>query len=891
MQLNSGARLGPYRIDAAIGAGGMGEVYRATDTRLDRSVAIKILAAGFGSDPMLHARFEREAKAISSLSHSNICALYDIGEAAGADGAALQYLVMEYLEGESLEARIQKGPLPVEQVLRIGTEIADALDKAHRRGIVHRDLKPGNVMLTKSGAKLLDFGLARTTGNALDQNDDGATAHKPLTQEGTLVGTFQYMAPEQLEGHNADARSDLFALGAILYEMLTGQRAFEGKSRASIIAAILSSEVKPISEIRPLVPPALDRLIRVCLAKDPDERWQTAHDVMLQLRWVEEGGSKAGVAAPVARRRATRESLAWTVAGLVTLIAIAWAIAFFRRAPETPRAVHLSVETPDKTSLFPFDERGIALSPDGSRLAFVAAGEDGRRLLYLRALSSDTPQPLAGTEDASFPFWSPDGQFIGFFAGGKLKKVVSGGGPPQIICDAASGRGGTWNEEGTIVFEPTITSSLYRVSAGGGTPVAATVLRSGETRHRWPSFLPDGKHFLFNNSLSDVYVGTLGTTGISKLIEDGSNAEFVLPDGVVFSRGSTLMTQKLDLRHWKLVGDAVPLPVGPVSYWAPKRLSIFSTSRNGTLAFLPAVSPVSRMVWIDRNGHESGTVGDMAVYQDAALSPDGARIAAIKGSPFDGDIWLIDVAEGRWSRSTFTPGSYGDLTWSRDSSKLAYMFTVAGIGQVFVKTLARDDAPAQLTHVTNFTVPFSFSPDGLSLLIGTQQPATSWDLFSVALDGKSAMQPVVLTPYAESRARFSPDGKWFAYDSNESGRTEVYVRRYPPTVDQWQISSSGGASAAWSADGRELYFIGSGSLMTVAIGGGERLNPGTPRPLFPVSSMLLASTMSTSGPLGALICGVVPDGSRFLFRSVRDERAASLQVVLNWKSLLTEPQK
>ena len=879
MQLSAGTRLGPYEIVAPIGAGGMGEVYRATDTRLDRSVAVKILSSEFASDPSLHARFEREAKAISSLSHSHICALYDVGEMTGNGGAALHYIVMEYLEGESLADRLVKGPLPADQVLRIGTEIADALDKAHRHGIIHRDLKPGNVMLTRSGAKLLDFGLAQMAAGRAEGVENAATAHRPLTEEGTLVGTFQYMSPEQLEGRPADARSDIFAFGALLYEMATGRRAFEGKSRASLIAAILDSEPPPISEVRPMAPPALDRVIRACLAKDPDDRWQTAHDVMLQLRWISEGGSKAGVAAPVAKRRVVRERLAWSVAALAVAVAVAFAAGFVHRAPKPAPLMQFSIETPEKVSLLPFDERGIALSPDGLRLAFVASSSDGRRLIYLGPLSANASQPLAGTEDASYPFWSPDGNFIAFFAGGKLKKINSGGGPLQILCDAPSGRGGTWNAEGTIVFAPSITSALYRVPAGGGKPVQATALSGGVTRHRWPAFLPDGQHLLVTGD-SALYVTSLGSPEIKLLIDDASNAAFAPPDHLMFSRGEVLMEQKFDPTTLAIRGEATPLSFGAVSNWEPKRLSIFSLSRNGTLAFLPAVAETSRIVWMDRNGREAGFVGEAGRYEDAALSPDGKKIAVVKGSRTEGDIWLVDAVDGRWSRFTFHPGLYGALTWNADGSELAFMYAPAGTGQVFIKSLSRDAEATQVVQTKEWTAPRSFSPDGRVLLVTRQMTATGFDIYSVSLDGKATLTPLVQTPFGESRALLSPDGKWFAYDSNESSRSEVYVRRYPPTADQWQVSASGGLSPLWSADGREVYFFGSDSIMAAPVVEGGRLNPGTPVRLFPSPSQMFAA--SSGGPIATLISGVTRDGQKFLIRSTAEQRAPSLNIVMNW---------
>lgn len=885
MQLDSGTRLGPYRVDAAIGAGGMGEVYRATDTRLDRNVAIKILSRELAGDPALHARFEREAKVISSLSHSHICALYDVGEAKLTDGAPVQYLVMEYLEGETLEARLANGALPIDQVLRIGIEIADALDKAHRRGIVHRDLKPGNVMLTKSGAKLLDFGLARTSGEYVDTTEDGATAMRPLTREGTLVGTYQYMSPEQLEGRPADARSDLFALGAILYEMLTGRRAFDGKSRAGIIAAILAGDITPISEIKPLVPPALDRVIRVCLAKDPDERWQTAHDIMLQLRWVAEAGSKAGVAAPLAPRPVARESIVWLATLAAILVAVALAVTYFRATPRPEQTIHFTIDLADRAVLYPFDDRGIALSPDGSRLSYVAADADRRRALFVRPLSADAARRIEGTEGASFPFWSPDGRFLAFFAEGKLKKVAADGGPVQIICDAASGRGGTWNAEGTILFEPTITSPLSRVAAGGGKPEIATVLK-GDSRHRWPSFLPDGKHFLAVGD-EDVLIGELGSPEMKKLIIDGSNAEFVPPDRIVFARAATLMTQKINLRKLAMEGDATPLPVGSVAYWSPKRYVVFSTSASGTIAYLPSVAAASRLLWIDRSGRALGTIGDPAVYQDAALSRDASTLAVVKGGPTEGDIWLIDVATQRWSRATFEPGAYGDLTWSEDGTKLAYMHIDKGVGQTFVKTLARDDAPAAITSGASFTAPFSFSPDGRTLILGMQSPSTQWDLYSLDIQAQGEKKPLVVTPYVESRGRFSPDGKWFAYDSNESGRSEIYVRRFPPTADQWQVSTDGGSAPFWSADGRELYYVGTDNLMAVPIGGGDRLNPGTGQALYAVPNHWRAGSLLSGGPVGSVSGGVTPDGSKFLFQSTDSDRLPSINVITNWPGLMT----
>src|SRR5712671_1820015 len=472
MPLSPGVRLGPYEILDAIGAGGMGEVYRAKDTRLDRTVAIKILPAHLSSDPLRKQRFEREAKTISSLNHPNICMLHDVGQQDGID-----YLVMECVEGATLAKRLEKGALPLEQVLKIGAQIADALDKAHRSGVVHRDLKPGNIMLTVTGAKLLDFGLAKpaaplSSGVTLT----AASKQSPVTEQGTILGTFQYMSPEQIEGKELDGRSDIFSLGAVLYEMLTGQRAFQGKSQLSVASAILEKEPAPISTIKPLTPPALDHAIRRCLAKDPEDRWQTARDLLLELKWIDEAGSQAGVPAPLVSHRKMRERLAWAAAALFALIAIAFAIGFVLHTPKPLQPMRLTAEIgADASPVTNFGPAAI-LSPDGSRLAFVAAGPDQKRRIYVRSLDQLQATVLSGTENSRNHFFSPDGQWLGFFADGKLKKISVQGGAAATLCDAPDDRGGSWGEDGAIVFTPSFGAPLSKVSSAGGIPQLLTTL-------------------------------------------------------------------------------------------------------------------------------------------------------------------------------------------------------------------------------------------------------------------------------------------------------------------------------------------------------------------------------------------------------------------------------
>ncbi|MGH9317449.1 MAG: protein kinase domain-containing protein, partial [Thermoanaerobaculia bacterium] len=565
MTISPGSRLGPYEVLSPLGAGGMGEVWKARDTRLGRAVAIKVLPSHMSASPEVRQRFEREAKTISQLSHPHICALHDIGREGETD-----YLVMEYLEGETLTDRLVKGPLPLEQTLRFGVEIADALDKAHRQGIVHRDLKPGNVMLTKSGVKLLDFGLAKAMAPAAPAGSLTALpTQQGLTQEGTILGTFQYMSPEQLEGKEADARSDIFAFGAVLYEMATGRKAFSGSSQASLISAIMTSDPAPISSVQPMSPPALDRVVKTCLAKDPDERWQNAHDLMGELKWIAGLGSQAGVPGPPVARRRSRERLAWGMMTVTLFVALAAAVAAVvrnaHRAAMLERPMRSSIVLPEKSAL-----RAAALSPDGTRVVFVARDSSGKNLLWIRPLDSLAVRPFPGTENPSFPFWSPDSLFVGFFADGKLKKIGASGGAPQTLCDAPINRGGTWNREGVILFTPVPDGPLYRVSASGGLPTPVTRFdpSRGETSHRWPFFLPDGRHFLYHVASfgsggqvekMGIYVGSLDSKEEKFLLRANSSVAYAPPGYLLFLRDRNLLAQPFDAQRIRITGD--PLPV------------------------------------------------------------------------------------------------------------------------------------------------------------------------------------------------------------------------------------------------------------------------------------------------------------------------------------------
>ena len=588
MTLPRGTRLGPYEILAPLGAGGMGEVYKARDTRLERTVAVKVLPQHLSASAEVRQRFEREAKTISQLSHPHICALYDVGREGETE-----YLVMELLEGETLLDRLAKGPLPLEQTLRYGVEIADALDKAHRQGIVHRDLKPANVMLTTSGVKLLDFGLAKAMTPATSHGSLTALPTQAnLTQEGTILGTFQYMAPEQLEGKEADARSDIFAFGALLYEMATGRKAFTGANQASLIGAILHTEPAAISAVHPMTPPAFDRVVKTCLAKDPEDRWQSAADTRRELKWIGES-SVAGVASPGGGRRKSRERLSWgltAVAFLATLAAVMAAMRYADRAAALARPMRSAIFLPDKTAV-----RGLAISPDGRRLVVVARDSSGKNLLWIRPLDSLSVQPLPGTENPSFPFWSPNSRFIGFFADGKLKKIDASGGPAQTLCDAPVNRGGSWNRAGVIIFAPAPDGPLYRVSASGGPPTPLTRFdpARGETSHRWPFFLPDGRHFLYvvasfggRREGMGVYVGSLDSEEETFLVSANSRVAYAPPGYLLFARERTLLAQPFDWDGARIMGD--PLPVAEqIQYFPQNYNTLFSVSENGTLLYQP----------------------------------------------------------------------------------------------------------------------------------------------------------------------------------------------------------------------------------------------------------------------------------------------------------------
>ncbi|HKW24466.1 MAG TPA: protein kinase [Terriglobales bacterium] len=901
MALSPGTKLGPYQIVAPIGAGGMGEVYRARDTRLERTVAIKILPPHLAESPEAKQRFDREARAISSLNHPNICTLYDVGHQEGSD-----FLVMEYLEGETMADRLRRGPLPPERVLRYGIQICEGLETAHRNGVIHRDLKPGNIMLTKGGAKLLDFGLAKpqvaiSTGAVAGSPTPPtptmslpvlASPTSPLTHEGSVVGTFQYIAPELLQGAEADARSDIFAIGCVLYEMLAGKPAFTGKNQASVIASILALDPAPVATLQPLTPPALDLLVANCLAKEPADRIQSAHDLLLQLRMIEATSGQPPNSAG-ATPGATSKSLkiALVSVTLFAIAAIVLTIFFAREAAQPQYSTHSYILPPDKAE-FLFTNAGgtIAISPDGRRLAFTTHLQGQPDMLYVQVLNSPLAQPLSGTENAAFPFWSPDSRYIGFFADGKLKKIDADGGPPQTLCDAPIGRGGTWNSRGTIIFAPTTTTALSTVPESGGAPREVTELATSdsENSHRWPYFLPDGKHFLYfvrsdSAENSGIFVGALGSKE-RRLILHNAWPGIYANGYLLFLRDDTLMAQPFDTSKLTIIGNSVPL-AEHLTANSPTVYGVFSASNNGVLILHTGGGTGSGMqlMWFDRSGKSLGQViSGTDLFPNPAPSPDGLRLAYSLFDSGKADIWVLDLKHQTRTRITFGPHLQGNPVWTPDGKSLIYSSIRVPGGLQHMYKKAADGTGGEETVLdtkTSLQIPISVSRDGRYLTYQFNE-GKGYHLWVLPLFGDrkpfpmNEPQPGVI----EFSGAVSPDGKWVAYASNESGAFQIYLKPFPRGLGTWQVSTSpvGPAVINWRADGKELFFAtGTLELMAVSFAA-ENGTPhlGTPHTLFHLHSSVLGIPAFT----------VMPDGKRFIVNSAPEGASTGrpLTLITNW---------
>jgi Tol biopolymer transport system component len=889
MAISPGTRLGPYEIEAPLGAGGMGEVYRARDTRLDRTVAIKVLPQDDLDRAGLRERFDREARAISNLNHPNICALYDVGQEGGQ-----AYLVMEYLEGETLAARLERGPMPIEEMLRCSIQIADGLDAAHARGFIHRDLKPGNVMLTRSGAKLLDFGLAKslTMGAPAQMLTVAPTATSPLTAEGTIVGTFQYMAPEQIEGAVLDARTDIFAFGLLLYEMATARRAFYGKTRASLIASVLKETPRSIAEFAPMTPPALERLVRICLAKEPADRWQTIHDVALQLRFIAEAGSQAGVPAPVASRRRVGQRLWQTATIGLLLVGAALGVLLWRSQPGAPLVIRALIAPPEKAA-FQFVGTGFgtpAVSPDGTRVAFAARRDDGITMLYVRPLDSVKALPLTGTDGATCPFWSPDSRSLGFFSSGKLRKIDASGGPPLSLADAPAARGGAWGAEGVIVFSPDQSGPLFRVSAAGGPTAQATRLDEtrGESTHRWPHFLPDGKRFLYfarivqRDEHNGIRVGSLDGKENRLLASTESNAVYA-SGHLLYGRETTLMAQPFDLRSLEFVGDPFPVADGIQVDFSFSQMT-FSASENGVMVYQTGESSAgSRLSWFDRLGKPGGVLGDLGSYFGLGLSPDGRHVAVTLIDPRVGasDIWIYDVARGLRTRFTFDPGLDNNPIWTPDGREIIFCSLRKGKGRfnLYRKSFAGSGEDELFLDSERDKFPAQCTPDGKSLLFHTRgDPATRTDIWTVPLSGDGEPTAILRTEFGEQSPSLSPDGRFMAYESDESGRLEIYVSPFPVPSRKWQVSTAGGEKPHWRGDGREIVYLAPDNRLVAAevTPSGTDFQVGATTPLFTIQPQRPGNVFQMS-----------PDARRFLVNtSIVEQNTQPLTLVIPWTAAI-----
>jgi eukaryotic-like serine/threonine-protein kinase len=891
MALSSGTLLGPYEIQSPLGAGGMGEVYRARDTRLDRVVAIKILPEHLCSNPEAKQRFDREARAISSLSHPNICHLYDVGQHNG-----ISYLVMEYLEGETLGERLHKGRLPLEQVFRVGTEICQGLEQAHRSGVVHRDLKPGNIMLTKSGAKLMDFGLAKVPaaplGN-LSGSNSLATMSQPLTTEGTIVGTIQYMAPEQLEGKEADKRSDIFALGSVLYEMVTGKRAFEGKTTASTIAAILAAEPKPLSAVQPLSPPALEHVIATCIAKEPEERWQSCADVSRQLEWVAKEPKTAEVS-PRSRR------LLWTLLAAGVLIAAALVVG--TRWSKVPARVGQFEVNPPPNSYFNF--RGLSgppvPSPDGSKIAFVAftQGKTGTAGLWLRSLDSTEARFLPGTEGAIYPFWSPDGKFLAFFAGGKLKKLDLSGGNAIPICDVLDGRGGTWSTEGVILFGVRA-DTLFRVDASGGKPVRLTNLDEArhETSHRFPQFLPDQKHFLFVAQApliptARVFVAALDSPK-PVMLEDVISSATFSNNRLLYVVDNSLLIRGFDPETLRFTGEPVII-AEHVQNDPQFNFAAFSASRSTLIYQTGAVDAGTRLVSYDRRGKQTVLSYEKDLLQTVMLSPKEDQLAASLGisSGQLNDVWVLDLRKNSKAKLTFDQHSFSPV-WSPDGKRLAFDRVDADGDTIVAKDVSGSGAeevlfklPTQKGHTAGENVPqklypIGWTPDGKHLIY-----RGSGEVSALALDGGRKSTLLFSTKVGWAGVALSPDGKWLAYSSNESSLPEIYVVPFRTLPDgtpsivggKWQVSNGGGTIPVWRGDGKEMFFTNTSTntLMSSSLSIiGDHFQSDKPQPLFDLEPHPISNYYTVSR-----------DGQKIYMATYGPGSTASFTVTTNWLDLV-----
>ena len=873
MALPTGSRFGPYEILGPLGAGGMGEVYKARDTNLGRDVAIKVLPDAFAGDPDRLARFEREARTLAALNHSNIAQIFGL-EASGS----VRALAMEFVEGEDLAMRLARGAMPLDEALPIARQIAQALEAAHDHGIVHRDLKPANIKVRPDGTvKVLDFGLAK----ALEaEGDSAALSNSPTmmaSMPGMILGTAAYMSPEQARGKVVDKRADIWAFGCVLFEMLTGKPAFAGDTVSDVVAAVLKTE-PAWTALPAATPAAIRRLLGRCLTKDPRERLHDIADARLEIDEAQSGPPSSAAAATPRRR----ERLAWIAAlTLVSLGAVVLALILVaRRAPSAPE-MRLEITTPPTT-----DPGAFALSPDGQQLAFVAT-VSGRPRLWLRALNSVSARPLAGTEGAAFPFWAPHGRSLGFFADdGKLKRIDIDGGAVRVLANANLPWGGTWNSDDTILFTP-YTGSILRIPATGGAPTVVTRLGAQQSNHSYPQFLPDGDHFVYYVSGSPdvrgVYVAALGKPEGRRLVDADAIAACIASGHLLFVRGTTLFAQQFDLARLQLTGNPFAVAESIVTgTTAGSRVVALSASASGRIVYRTGSAASERQfVWFDRSGREVGHVGDPDGGNplSPSLSTDQRRLAFHRNVGGNADIWLLDTGRGVLSR--FTSNAANDIhpMWSPDGSRILFMSNRSGAYGLYEKsTIGAGDEKLVLSTQNQ---PTDWSRDGRFVLVQRRDPKTSNDIWALPMGTNREPFPVVQTDFEERSGQFSPDGKWIAYESTESGRWEIYVQPFPGPGARVQISVNGGAQVRWRADGKELFFMAlDDRLMAVPIAlpsTGGSAEAGAAVPLFATHVGGAVQSFSRQQYF------VSPDGQRFLMNTILQGGPASpITVIVNW---------
>ena len=896
--LAANSTISHYRIVSRIGAGGMGEVYRAYDSRLERDVAIKMLPPDFASNEDRLRRFEQEAKATSALNHPNILTVYDIGEQDGSP-----FIVAELLDGEELRNRLDEGPIPLRKAIDYAQQIVSGLSAAHEKGITHRDLKPENLFITSDDrVKILDFGLAKLLEREKSSQGSEDATKKALTDPGVVMGTVGYMSPEQVRGIPADHRSDIFSFGVILYEMLTGKQAFRGESVVETMHSVLKDDVPDLHETNARVPPALDKLMRRCLEKRPEHRFHSAHDLGFALDALASPTSTSGSGLTTALRPIEEVSAstgsgwlgraAWAAAGLFLITTVILGALYFRRVEPPRQTVRFSIAPPEKTEF-----SSLALSPDGRQIAFVTVGVAGAKSLWVRPVDSLDTRQLPGTDGAEFPFWSPDSKTIGFFAGGKLRRIDAAGGPAQALADtsdAADTRGGTWAPDGTIIFSGNPTTPLKRVPASGGSATELTKLNSelGQSSHRWPSMLPDGRHFLyFGRSLQSdkqgIYIASLDSPEGRFLLSTpvaGAYAESNGTGYLLFVRESTLMAQQFDVSSAALMGDAVPLvqnlftvpgEVGPTAFSAV-------SAASGNLLYFNGSVPNTRLTWFDRSGRLIEAVTEPGQYHEPMLSKDDSKLLFTRSTDQPDDIHIQDLTRGSTTRLTFDSAIDGSAVFSPDESQVVFLSSRGEANGIYRKPASGAGNDELLTTGEPGPIyPASWSRDGRYLLFDKiADYSRRIDLWVLPMTGEPKPFPYLETPFEEGHAQFSPDGRWVAYASNESGRAEVYIQSFPIGNGKWQVSTAGGDQPQWNADGKELFYLATDrNLMSVSVSGTTTLEIGRPELLFQTRIPFTGISGDRTGYAPA------QDGKRFMVNALEETmNAQPLTFVLNWSA-------